>query len=63
MLNQEIVNKLKQRYKDIHPLIFHRSLEHSKKEVDLFDLLDSFPKAYPVAWDEDNFCWTKVKLF
>ena len=61
MLNQEIVDKLKQRYKNIHPLIFHRTLEHAKSEVELFDILHDFPNKYPVFWDEELLCWVKAK--
>jgi len=63
MLDQKIVEKLRERYKDIHPLIFHRSLEHSKTEVELFDILESMPKNYPIVWSEDKFCWVKTDLF
>ena len=63
MLDQKIVEKLRERYKDIHPLIFHRSLEHAKTEVELFDILESMPKNYPIVWSEDNFCWVKTDLF
>jgi hypothetical protein len=62
MLDQKIVEKLRERYKDIHPLIFHRSLEHAKTEVELFDILESIPKSYPIVWSEDNFCWIKTDL-
>ena len=62
MLDQKIVEKLRERYKDIHPLIFHRSLEHAKTEVELFDILESIPKSYPIVWSEDDFCWIKTDL-
>ena len=62
MLDQKIVEKLRERHRDLHPLIFHRSLEHAKTEVELFDILDTIPKKYPIAWSEDNFCWLKTDL-
>jgi hypothetical protein len=62
MLDQKIVEKLKERYKDIHPLVFHRSLEHAKTEVELFDILESIPKSYPIVWSEEDFCWIKTDL-
>lgn len=62
MLNQEIVEKLRERHKDIHPLIFHRSLEHASTEVELFDILETFPNKYPVTWSEKNFCWVETDV-
>ena len=60
MVNEEILKKLKERYKNIHPLIFHRSIEKSKKDVDLFDILDAFPKEFPVVWCEEDRKWEKT---
>jgi hypothetical protein len=57
MLNKDTVAKLKERYKDLHPLIFHRSVEQAKTDVELFDILDSFPKKYPVVWSDKKKCW------
>lgn len=61
MLNKKTVDNLKERYKDLHPLIFHRSIEKSKTDVELFDTLDSFPKKYPVIWHEKKNCWVYTK--
>jgi hypothetical protein len=61
MLSDEIVQKLKERYSYLHPLIIHRSLEKSKKDVDLFDILDSAPKDFPVIWSEENKRWMKTQ--
>jgi len=62
MLDQKIVEKLRERYKGLHPLIFHRSVEHARTDVELFDILESIPKSYPISWSEDNFCWVKTDL-
>lgn len=56
----EFIEKMRQRYK-LHPLIFHRSLEHARSEIDLFDILDSFPKEYPIIWSEVEHCWIHNK--
>lgn len=61
MLSDEIVTRLKDRYPNIHPLIFHRSIEKSKKDVDLFDILDTIPKNFPIAWSEDDKRWVEIK--
>lgn len=61
-LNQEVIEKLKERYAaSIHPLIFHRSLEKSKSVGDLFDILESFPKNFPVIWDDESHQWKIVE--
>ena len=56
-MNQEVIDKLRERYVDLHPLIFLRSVEHAKDVGELFEILESFPKKYPVAWDEQARCW------
>jgi hypothetical protein len=64
MLDKVTVEKLKERYSNIHPLIFHRSVERSRTAVELFDILDSFPEKYPVIWNDEEKCWiTTPDLF
>jgi len=53
----DIQDALKKRYSDLHPLIFHRSLDKTKTNGELFDILESIPKEYPIIWDEYNRCW------
>ena len=50
---QQIVEKLKERYK-VHPVLFQRLLERAKNEVELFDILDTMPRSFPIAWDIEN---------
>jgi hypothetical protein len=61
-VNEAVIEALKEKYSHLHPLIFHRSLERSKTEGELFDILDTCPNEYPLKWDERNFCWRKCKL-
>jgi hypothetical protein len=56
-IDEEFVVKLRERYKNIHQLIFHRSLERAETPGDLFDILDSFPNKYPLVWDDDERHW------
>jgi len=57
----EIVQKMKLRYNDkIHPLAFQRSVERAKTNVQLFDLLETYPDKYPVAWNYEKECWETV---
>jgi hypothetical protein len=58
----EIQKALKERYPNIHPLIFHRACEKSKTNGELFDVLESMPKSYPIVWDEDERKWVVTDL-
>jgi hypothetical protein len=57
MINPITIQKLKERYKHIHPLMFHRSVERAENDVELFDILDSIPQKYPIVWDESERRW------
>lgn len=61
MLDPTIVEKLRERYPDLHPLIFHRSVERSKTNGDLFDILDTLPDKYPLVWCEKTHRWATAK--
>lgn len=58
----EVINSLKKRYEDLHPLIFQRSLEKSESTFELFDLLENIPN-YPIFWDDSKKKWTKLLDF
>ena len=60
MLDSEVIQKLKLRYPDIHPLIFHRSIEHAKTNGELFDILDTVPIKYPIIWCENTSKWISI---
>lgn len=57
MLDPTIIEKLRERYPDLHPLLFHRSVERAKSNGDLFDILDTIPKKYPLIWCETTYRW------
>jgi len=57
MIDKDLVAKLKERY-NVHPLIFHRSLERAKTGGDLFDMLDTMPNKFPLVWNEEDRQWT-----
>ena len=52
MLDEKIVDKLRKKYSDLHPLLFQRSVERAKSNGDLFDIVDTVPDKYPLSWDE-----------
>lgn len=62
-MTPEILEKLKERYSTVHPLIFHRSIEKSKKDVELFDILDTIPKGFPIIWCEEHQRWVRAEDF
>ena len=67
MIDESMIEKLKNRYHDIHPLIFHRSMEHARSGGDLFDIvsdlaerLEHGEEVYPLIWDEEKHRWAKT---
>lgn len=60
-MNEEIIKKLKDNFKYIHPLIFYRSLEKAESEGDLFDILSDIPNKFPIIWSEKNNRWVHTK--
>lgn len=61
-MDQIVVGKLLERYGHLHPLILRRSVERVKTLGELFDVLDSFPIAFPVVWNESERRWTTTDL-
>lgn len=57
-MDESLVLALKEKYKDVHPLVFHRSLEKATSASELFDILETLPKI-PFFWDDENKKWTK----
>lgn len=55
-MNEELIAKLKERYSNIHPLIFQRSVEYAKTPGHLFDILESIPD-FPIVWSEEANSW------
>jgi hypothetical protein len=60
MLDPQVVAKLKVRYSHLHPLLFHRSVERAKSNGDLFDILDTAPKTFPIKWCDRESRWVEV---
>lgn len=53
----DVQNALKERYSNLHPLIFQRSLEKSENNAELFDILETVPEKYPIVWDDEKREW------
>lgn len=62
ILDDRILNSFKDKYRDIDPLVFHRSVERAKSFSDLFEILEDVP-SYPFCWDDENKKWSSVKDF
>jgi hypothetical protein len=60
-IRPDFLEKIKNSYSYIHPLIFHRSVEKTNSEVELFDILDSLPQEYPVVWSEADRRWVTTR--
>lgn len=58
MIDDNILDNFKRFYKNLHPLVFHRSLEKSKNSMELFEILQTIPKC-PFSWDDANKSWKK----
>jgi hypothetical protein len=56
-MDQVVVEKLKERYAHLHPLLFHRSVEKARTLGELFDILEEVPVVLPVAWDAESRRW------
>lgn len=61
MISADLIAKLKTKYKDIHPLVFQRSLEKAKTGGELFDILSTIPKKTPIIWNDEEKRWVTTK--
>lgn len=61
MIDEKTVKGLKEKFSNVHPMIFLRSLERSKTGGELFDILSKIPKNYPIIWCEEEKLWKHTK--
>jgi hypothetical protein len=59
MFDKKLLDKLKEKYSDLHPLLFSRSKERARSNGDLFDILDTVPEM-PVTWCDQSSRWVHV---
>jgi hypothetical protein len=57
----EVQEAMKERYAHIHPLIFQRSLERSRNNSELFDILETIPDEFPIVWDDEKRSWVTTE--
>jgi hypothetical protein len=60
MIAEDIREKLKVKFKHLHPLLFKRSCEYATSPGDLFDILDTVPE-HPYAWDAKRRRWATLE--
>ena len=60
MINDQTINCFLSRYTNIHPLIIYRTLDKVSTAGEMFDILEEFPKEYPVSWDSNLKRWVNV---
>lgn len=58
MISEDLVNAFRNKYKHVHPLVFHRSVEKAKDANNLFDILEDIPEV-PFFWDDFHKKWTR----
>lgn len=57
MFDDGFLQKLRERYPNVHPLIFNRAVEKAATKTELFDIIDSLPDRYPIVWDDLQRKW------
>lgn len=57
MIDEKTILNMRNKYKDVVPLVFHRSVEYARNAGDLFDILEALPKELPVIWDSEKRRW------
>lgn len=58
----DVQKALRERYPDVHPLVWHRSVEYAKTNGELFDIMETMPKELPVVWDDEQRAWVSGNL-
>ena len=61
MIDDKVVESLRNRYPDFHPLFFARSVEYAKSHGELFDILETAPKKYPLIWNDKEHKWNTIE--
>jgi len=59
--DDKIVQALRIRFTNVHPLLFHRSIERATTNGNLFDILDTIPE-FPIVWNDDIGRWESTDL-
>ena len=61
MIDEFVIEGIRNRYSNLHPMIFHRTVEKASSPGELFDILEEFPKKYPIIWSDEERRWITTK--
>jgi|GEM_PF-3157520 hypothetical protein len=53
------IEALKKRYWHLNSLVFYRSLEKARDQMDFFEILERVPDRLPFSWDENEHAWVR----
>ena len=53
------IEAFKKRYQHLNPLVFYRSLEKARDQMDFFEILESVPDRPPFSWGENEHTWVR----
>ena len=59
IFDDDFIQKLRVRYRFLHPLVIQRSMERASDVNELFEILESVPKNPPFSWSEKARRWKK----
>lgn len=59
-LDESFIISLKQRYNNVDPLVFQRSVEKARTKVELFEILEDIPDL-PFSWSDKKRKWVREK--
>jgi hypothetical protein len=59
MVSPDIKEKMRQKYNNLHPLLFQRSCDYAETSGELFDILESIPEP-PFVWNATKRRWEKL---
>ena len=60
---EDVISNLKKKYINVHPFVFHRSVERAKTAGELYDILEAIPEGYPIVWNGITRRWVTTEDF
>jgi len=57
VIDAKVIDGLRKKFPQVHPLLFQRSVERATTCGELFDILTDIPNEKPLVWDEYSKRW------
>jgi hypothetical protein len=57
---RRVVMALRERYTEVHEVVFRRTVGLVRTETELFDALEAMPASLPLMWDDTTRRWRAV---